>query len=102
MSAAFAYLEVPLKGQIMNSRSSVVRFAFLITVSLACVVTAIAQPKVSPEEQKAYDAFVSAPDAVKAQVAAEFVKKYPKSSLRAGMAQKIVDQIRELTNAEQK
>src|ERR1041385_2072458 len=87
----------------MNSRSSVLRFAFLITVSLACFgARAIAQPKVSPEEQKAYDAWVSAPDAVKAQVAEEFVKKFPKSSLRATMAQKIVDQIRELTNAEQK
>ncbi len=87
----------------MIRRSSSLRFALLVTIAIACLgATANAQPKVSPDEQKAYDAWVSAPDAVKAQLAEEFVKKYPKSSLRATMAGEIVDQIRELTNAEQK
>src|SRR5262245_11859552 len=103
MSAAFAYLEVPLRLKIMIRRSSFLRFAVLVTIAIACIATSvIAQPKVSPDEQKAYDAWVTAPDAVKAQVAEEFVKKFPKSSLRPGMARKIADQIRELTDAEQR
>ena len=87
----------------MIRRSSFLRFAVLVTIAMACTgATVFAQPKVSADEQKAYDAFITAPEAVKAQVAEEFVKKYPKSSLRPTMARKIVDQIRELTNAEQK
>jgi hypothetical protein len=87
----------------MNSRSSFLRLAVLITVTIACLgARVMAQPKPSPEELKAFEAFVTAPDAVKAQVAAEFVKKYPKSSLRPRLAQKAADQIREMTDAQQK
>jgi ABC-type Fe3+-citrate transport system substrate-binding protein len=63
----------------------------------------MAQPKVSPDEQKAAQAIDAAPDAAgKAKAADDFVKKYPKSVLRPVYAQKIADQIRELTDGQQK
>jgi hypothetical protein len=88
----------------MNSRSSFLRFAILITVTIACIsAQAIAQPKASADELKAAQLVESAPDAAgKAKAAADFVKKYPKSSLRPMMARKISDQIHEITDAEQK
>jgi hypothetical protein len=87
----------------MNSRSIFLRIAVLITVIIACIgATAIAQPKVSADEQKLYDSIATAPDAVKAKMVEEFVKKYPKSSLRAPLARKISDQIHEITDGEQK
>ena len=88
----------------MNSRSSFLRFAVLITVAIACLgARVMAQPKVSPEEQKAAQAIDAAPDAAgKAKAAEDFVKKYPKSSLRPVYAQKISDQIHEITDAQQK
>jgi hypothetical protein len=99
----FAYLEV-FPGQIMNNRSSFVRLVVLITVTIACLGAQVnAQPKVSPEEQKAADAIKLAPDAAgKARAATDFVKKFPKSSLRPAVAQTISDQIHEITDGEQK
>ena len=88
----------------MKSRSSFLRLAVLITVTIACLgARVMAQPKVSPDEQKAAQAIDAAPDAAgKAKAADDFVKKYPKSSLRPMVAQKIVDQIHELTDGQQK
>ena len=88
----------------MNSRSSFLRLAVLITVFIACLgVSVSAQPKASPDEEKAYQLIEAAPDAAgKAKAAADFVKKYPKSSLRPALAQKLADQIHEMTDAEQK
>src|ERR1043166_3376096 len=88
----------------MNSRSSFLRLAVLITIVIACLGARVsAQPKVSPDEQKAYQLIESAPDAAgKAKAAADFVNKYPQSSLRPALAQKIADQIHEMTDAEQK
>jgi len=88
----------------MNSRSSFLRFAVLITVTSACLgARAMAQPKVSPEEQKAAQAIDAAPDAAgKAKAAEDFVKRFPKSSLRPVYAEKISDQIHEMTDAQQK
>ena len=62
----------------MNSRSSFLRFAVLITVTIACLgARAMAQPKVSPEEQKAAQAIDAAPDAAgKSKAAEDFVKKF--------------------------
>ena len=52
---------------------------------------------------KAVQAIDAAPDAAgKARAATDFVKKFPKSSLRPGVAQKISDQIHEITDGEQK
>jgi hypothetical protein len=88
----------------MNSRSSFLRFAVLITVAIACLGGRVmAQPKVSPEEEKAAQAIDAAPDAAgKAKAAEDFVKKFPKSSRRPMIAQKISDQIHEITDGPQK
>lgn len=88
----------------MNSRSSFLRFALLITVAIACLgARAMAQPKISVDEQKAAQAIDLAPDAAaRAKAADDFVKKYPKSSLRHAYAQKIADQIHEMTDAQQR
>jgi hypothetical protein len=78
--------------------------SLLLSIALLIAPTAlIAQPKVSPDEQKLAQAIDMAPDAAgKAKAAADLVKKYPKSSLRPGYAQKIADQIREVTDGAQK
>jgi len=82
----------------MNTRSIFLSFAILIAAT-----TAFAQPKVSPDEQKMAQAISLAPDAAgKAKAAEDFVKKYPKSSLRPTIAQKIADQIHEVTDGAQK
>jgi len=88
----------------MNNRSVFLSVAAGIIVSLTLGSASVAaQPKVSPEEQKMAQAFEAAPDATgKATAAAEFVKKFPKSSLRPMIAEKLADQIRDITNADQK
>ena len=88
----------------MNSRSSFLRLAVLIVITVTCISARVsAQPKPSPEELKAAEAIKLAPDAAsKARAATDFVKKFPKSSLRPGVAQTISDQIHEITDGEQK
>jgi hypothetical protein len=88
----------------MNSRSSFLRFALLITVASACLgARVVAQPKASSDEQKAAQAIDLAPDATsRAKAAEDFVKKFPKSPLRLAYAQKMSDQIHEMTDAQQK
>ena len=88
----------------MNNRSSFLRLAVLITITVTCLSARVmAQPKASPEELKAAQLIDAAPDAAsKARAATDFVKKFPKSSLRPGVAQKISDQIHEITDGEQK
>jgi hypothetical protein len=88
----------------MNNRSVFFSFAALVIVTLALGSGRLAaQPKASPDEIKMAQAFEAATDpAAKATAAAEFIKKYPKSSLRPVIAQKLADQIHEITNAEQK
>src|SRR5437762_13472216 len=82
----------------MNTRSIYLSFAILIAATAA-----FAQPKVSLDEQKMAQAISLAPDAAgKAKAAEDFVKKYPKSSLRPIYAQKIADQIHEMTDAQLK
>src|SRR5947209_4265793 len=82
----------------MSTRSLLLSFALLIAPAAA-----IGQPKVSPDEQKMAQAIATAPDAAgKAKAAADFVRKYPKSSLRPMIAQKIADQIHQLTDGAQK
>jgi hypothetical protein len=88
----------------MNNRSLFFTFAALVIV--ICTLgsgSVAAQPKVSADEQKMAQAIKAAPDAAgKATAAAEFVKKYPKSPLRPVIAEELADQIREITNADQK
>src|SRR6266849_5276439 len=82
----------------MSTRSLLLSFALLIAPTAV-----IAQPKVSPDEQKMAQAIQLAPDpAGKVKAAGDFVKKYPKSSLRPEIARKFVDQIHEMTDGAQK
>jgi hypothetical protein len=61
------------------------------------------QPKVSAAEQKAADAITAAPDpAAKLKAGAAFVKKYPKSTLRARVAEALADVITDVKDATQK
>ena len=88
----------------MNNRSVFFSVVGAIIVTFALGTTRVpAQPNVSPDEKKMAQAIEAAPDPpAKATAAAEFVKKYPKSSLRPVIAEKLADQIRDLTNADQK
>jgi len=55
------------------------RFISLSIALLIAPTALIAQPKVSPDEQKMAQAIDAAPDAAgKAKAAADFVKKYPR------------------------
>ena len=82
----------------MSTRSLLLSFALLMAP-----IAVIAQPKVSPDELKMKQAIDTAPDAAgKAKAAADFVKKYPKSSLRPMIAQHIADQIHEIADGAQK
>ena len=88
----------------MNNRSVFFSFAAALIMAFALGNTPlVAQGNVSPDEKKMAMAIEAAPDAAgKATAAAEFVKKYPQSSLRPVIAEKLADQIRDLTNADQK
>ncbi len=60
-------------------------------------------PKVSDEEAKAAKAIEDAPSAqAKLTAAGEFVKKYPKSTIREQVARYLVEQIAPVTDASQK
>ena len=78
--------------------------SLLLSIALLIAPTALfAQPKVSPDEQKMAQAIATAPDAAgKAKAAADFVRKYPKSSLRPMVAQQIADHIHQITDGAQK
>jgi hypothetical protein len=88
----------------MNNRSSFLRFTVLLAIAITGIsARVVAQPKACPEEQKLAQMVDAAPDAAgKARAATDFVKKCPKSSLRPMIAQKISDQIHEITDGEQK
>jgi hypothetical protein len=61
------------------------------------------QHKVSAGEQKAADAITAAPDpAAKLKAGAAFIKKYPKSALRARVAQALANEIADVKDATQK
>jgi hypothetical protein len=82
----------------MTIRSVLLPFALLIASSAA-----IAQPKVSPDEQKMAQAVNAAPDAAgKVKAGGDFVKKYPKSALRSDIARNLVDQIHDVPDGTQK
>jgi hypothetical protein len=75
-------------------------FTALLAMSFAA--TAAAQgtaPKVPAEEAKMAQAITSAPDAAaKVKAGADFVKKYPKSTLRSQVAGNLVDEIERVTD----
>jgi tetratricopeptide (TPR) repeat protein len=97
----FAQYSVCEKVNIMVSRLSA-----LVFVSVMLGAVAFAQPadsKVSPDEMKAAQAIMAAPDPGKKLKAGEdFIKKFPKSTIRPRVARGLVDQISAVTDAGQK
>ena len=82
------------------------RLSALVFVSVLLGTFAVAQPpksNVSPDEQKAAQAIMAAPDpAKKLQAGEDFIKKFPKSTIRPRVARGLVDQISAITDAGQK
>jgi hypothetical protein len=100
----------------MRIRWFVARVALALMVAItSCLVSAgvtsstlaqggqSAQPKVSPDEQKLAEGIMAALDsAAKLKAAAEFIQKYPRSSLRGRVAQGMADEINGVAEASQK
>ena len=82
------------------------RLSALLFMSVLLGTAAFAQPsesKASPDEMKAAQAIMAAPDPAKKLKAGEdFIKKYPKSTIRPQVARGLVDQISAVTDAGQK
>jgi tetratricopeptide (TPR) repeat protein len=61
------------------------------------------QPSLSPDEQKMASNIVAAPDlAAKLKAAGEFIKKYPKSSIRSQVLGNLASQVEKVTDNAQK
>lgn len=92
----------------MRLRSIAVGLALVFTVSGPALSVLAqgdpsAQPKVSADEQKLVEGIVAAADsAAKLNAAAEFLGKYPNSSLRGRVAQEMADEINSVADASQK
>src|SRR2546423_11955188 len=84
------------------------RLLTLGAILLAITVAAIAQPQgrgpnLTPEERALVGNIMSAADpAAKMKAVAELIKKYPKTEIRARVAQRAADQIAQVTDANQK
>jgi tetratricopeptide (TPR) repeat protein len=82
------------------------RFSALLFVSILLGTAAFAQPSrpnISPDEQKAAQAIMAAPDpAKKLQAGEDFIKKYPKSTIRPQIARNLTNQISGVPDAGQK
>lgn len=77
--------------------------AFVLLLTCCTLAGAQTKPKVPEAEAKAASAVNTAPDINAKMVAAEdFVKKYPKSSVRADIASYVVDQILAVSDPAQK
>ena len=85
----------------MVSRLSALLFMFVLLGAAAFAQPA--EPKASPDEMKAAQAIMAAPDpAKKLQAGEDFIKKFPKSTIRPRVARGLVDQISAVTDAGQK
>jgi hypothetical protein len=86
----------------MKIRSILLTAALLIAAP-SLIFGQGAQAQASQEEQSMAKAVMTAPDpAVQAKTAAEFIKKYPKSTLRPGLAQELAKKIDAATDPAQK
>lgn len=87
----------------MKTRSKLLITPLLILTAVSSVTAQDSQPKVSADEQKMAQAVLALPDPTgRLKSAADFVKKYPKSSLRIQVARGLVNQIGDVTDATQK
>jgi hypothetical protein len=79
------------------------RLSVLVLALSLLTVSGFAQPQGSPDEQKAAQAIAAAPDAAKKLKAGEdFIKKYPKSKMRAQIARDLSNQIGAVSDPAQK
>lgn len=87
----------------MKTRLKLLITALLIVTAVSSAMAQGEQPKVSADEQKMAQAVLALPDPTgRLKSAADFVKKYPKSSLRVQVARGLVNQIGDVTDAGQK
>ncbi len=87
----------------MRTRSIVLGATFIAMLAGAAYAQPRNQPQVSPDEQKAAQAIAAAADnAAKLKAATDFIKKYPKSSLRPMIARGFANHISSMTDAAQK
>lgn len=86
----------------MNTKKISLLLASLALAASSAFAAGV-QGQPSPDEQKMAQAIAAAPDpATKLKAATDFVKKYPKSSLRSRIANGLADQIADMTDATQK
>ena len=86
----------------MNIRSILLAAALLIAVP-SLIFAQAAQGQASQDEQNLAKAVMTAPDpVVQIKTAADFVKKYPKSTLRPRLAQELAQKIDGATDPAQK
>src|SRR3989442_14904376 len=98
-------IRLSLSPKVTKIMSNRILFSFILLVAVIAIGSArvTAQPKVSPDEQKMGEAIAAAPDpAAKLKAAGDLIKKYPKSSLRPMVAQKLADQIHEVADGAQR
>ncbi|HSQ24913.1 MAG TPA: hypothetical protein VLN44_10890 [Pyrinomonadaceae bacterium] len=88
----------------MKIRSILLGAVLLFAVaSLSFAQGGQGQPNVSPDEQNMAKAVMTAPDpAVQLKAAADFIKKYPKSTLRPRLARELAEKIDAATDPSQK
>ena len=87
----------------MNIRLKLLIAGLLIVTAVSSAMAQGEQPKVSADEQKMAQAVLALPDPTgRLKSAADFVKKYPKSSLRPRVSRDLANQIGDVTDATQK
>ena len=83
--------------------SALLLCSLIVILNSSVTAQPAAKPKVSPDEAKAAQAVQNAPDANAKLVAAEdFIKKFPKSTVREQLAEYVSDQILGVADSNQK
>ena len=95
-----------MKGKIMKRQAVILTSAFITLLGLIMQAqgqAAKTPPKVSQDEQNLAQKITSAPDAAaKLKAAEDLIKKHPKTTLRAQVAEEIANQIQDVKDATQK
>lgn len=87
----------------MSSRIISLLFALMVAASAAFAQPQSGRGQGNPEEMKAAQAIMAAPDpAKKVKAGEDFIKKYPKSAFRSRIAHGLVDQVAAVTDPAQK
>lgn len=96
-----------MKSKLYYAKSILLAFSILLTIGIGQIFAQNSaqkdKPKISADEQKAAMKIEAATDiAAKFLAASEFLAKYPKSTLKHGIAEHITDAIIRLTDEKQK